>query len=229
MTNDSKSEQKQYPFFKEEWPILFSLIIISILYPLLPDAISKIFPILTSAPLITRIVSISLSSILVLATVLGWVMQWVRFSRYVLISFAIIVTVYLISGVFLLGGSLFTLHGTAAAVTLLRDAIIVWVINILIFAVWFWLIDGGGRRKRHAHLPMKRDFLFTQEHSKIPGWENWQPNYMDYLFLSFCNCSTFGPTDTLVLSRRVKSLVMIQTMISLITLSMLITRAFSLV
>jgi len=220
-------EKRRYPFLKDEWPILVSLIVISILYSLLAEALARILPSPKISPSTIRITSLTLSGILVFFIVGGWLIKKARFSRSVMITFASIVTIYLFSGVFLLIVSLPKLHGATAGLTLLSDAAIVWIINILLFAVWFWLIDGGGPGKRRTMKPIKKDFLFPQEANKIPGWEQWQPNYIDYLFMAFHNCSTFGPTDTYVLSRRCKVLVVFQVIISLITLTMFVARALS--
>jgi len=35
--------------------------------------------------------------------------------------------------------------------------------------------------------------IFPQNAKKIPGYENWKPEYIDYLFLSFHTSSTVGP------------------------------------
>jgi hypothetical protein len=71
--------------------------------------------------------------------------------------------------------------------------------------VWYWLLDAGGPVKRHEGKCERRDFLFPQFGNQIEGWEKWNPNFVDYLFLAFSTSTTFGPTDTMVLSRRVKN------------------------
>ena len=46
--------------------------------------------------------------------------------------------------------------------TLLIDAVIIWMINIIVFALWFWGLDGGGPAVRHAHGKPIFEFLFPQ-------------------------------------------------------------------
>jgi len=55
--------------------------------------------------------------------------------------------------------------------------------------------------------------------------ENWQPGFVDYLFISFTQSSTFGPTDAPLLARWAKLLTMVQIFISLSIVMLLIARA----
>jgi hypothetical protein len=45
---------------------------------------------------------------------------------------------------------------------LLRDAAMIWAINVVTFAVWYWEIDSGGPAKRHRDFHQSKDFLFPQ-------------------------------------------------------------------
>jgi uncharacterized membrane protein len=56
---------------------------------------------------------------------------------------------------------------------------------------------------------------------------NWSPDFLDYLFLAFNTSTAFSPTDTLVLSRVAKVLMMYQAAISLIIISVLIARGIN--
>jgi hypothetical protein len=50
----------------------------------------------------------------------------------------------------------------------------------------------------------------------------WTPGFRDYLFVAFTTSSAFGPTDKPVLSRRVKVLTVIQTVLSLVIIIVLV-------
>ena len=54
---------------------------------------------------------------------------------------------------------------------------------------------------------------------------DWSPGFVDYLFLAFNTSTAFSPTDSPVLSRWAKVLMMIQSSISLATLALLAARA----
>ena len=122
-------------------------------------------------------------------------------------------------------------HHTVSPPQLLRSAAALWVSNFLIFASWYWRVDAGGPHQR-ARTPGHTDgaFLFPQmtmlPDAKIAAGEHdWEPNFVDYLFLAFNTSTAFSPTDVPVLSRWAKLLMMIQAMISLLVLALLAGRA----
>src|SRR5581483_2629174 len=51
----------------------------------------------------------------------------------------------------------------ANAPTLLRASVHMWVVNVLVFALWYWQLDGGGPTERPRCAPTARDFLFPQQ------------------------------------------------------------------
>jgi hypothetical protein len=74
-------------------------------------------------------------------------------------------------------------------------------------------------------------FLFPQ--MTIPegsDWAepNWKPGFVDYLFLAFNTSVAFSPTDTPVLSRWAKMVMIIQASVSLSVVAILAARAISL-
>jgi len=114
---------------------------------------------------------------------------------------------------------------------LLRSAGVLWISNVLVFALWYWRLDGGGphqrdQRNRHSD----GAFLFPQMAEPTPSLRarNWSPHFIDYLFLAFNTSTAFSPTDTPVLSRWAKLLTMIQSLISLLIVAILVSRAIGL-
>jgi hypothetical protein len=68
-------------------------------------------------------------------------------------------TLALLSSIVLLVSALPTFqHGRQ----LLRPAALLWLSNILIFANWYWELDGGGAAQRHRRGHQAGDFLFPQ-------------------------------------------------------------------
>jgi uncharacterized membrane protein len=114
---------------------------------------------------------------------------------------------------------------------LLRSAASLWVSNFLIFASWYWRLDGGGPQQRaltRGHTDGA--FLFPQmtmhpEAKLAAGEQEWEPNFVDYLFLAFNTSTAFSPTDVPVLSRWAKALMMVQALISLLVIALLAGRA----
>jgi len=114
---------------------------------------------------------------------------------------------------------------------LLRSAGSLWIANILIFASWYWRLDGGGPQKRARTLGHTDGaFLFPQmtmpaDVKVAAGEQEWQPNFVDYLFLAFNTSTAFSPTDVPVLSRWAKCIMMVQALISLLVIALLAGRA----
>ena len=107
--------------------------------------------------------------------------------------------------------------------TLLRSAIALWITNILVFALWYWKLDAGGPLGRER-ADARSSFLFPQ--MTRPELEaGWSPVFLDYLFLAFNTSTAFSPTDTSVLSRWAKVLMMIQSLVSLSVIALLAARA----
>ena len=116
---------------------------------------------------------------------------------------------------------------TLPPLALLRSAAALWVTNILVFASWYWRLDAGGPHQRYINGGhTKGDFLFPQM-TLPPAMQrtNWSPGFVDYLFLAFNTSTAFSPTDTPVLSRWAKIVMMVQSTISLATLTLLAARA----
>ena len=114
---------------------------------------------------------------------------------------------------------------------LLRSAALLWLSNILIFASWYWRLDGGGPHERARTVGHSDGaFLFPQmtmppEAKAAAGEKEWEPNFVDYLFLAFNTSTAFSPTDVPVLSRWAKSIMMVQALISLLVIALLAGRA----
>jgi hypothetical protein len=109
-------------------------------------------------------------------------------------------------------------QGGETGVLFLRDAALIWLVNILTFSFWFWALDSGGPERRHRDGYRREDLLFPQHTIAEPGQPVWCPRYVDYLFLAFNTSVAFSPTDTLVLSVRAKALMMLQATVSLVVL-----------
>lgn len=112
---------------------------------------------------------------------------------------------------------------------ILGDAFLIWIVSLLVFSLWYWVIDRGGPVARVTQTHETRyDLLFPQYQSSIPGWEHWTPKFLDYIFFSFFTSTGFSPADTLPLTKRVKLLMMLEASVSLVIIGMVASRAISL-
>lgn len=128
-----------------------------------------------------------------------------------------LLTVGLLLNVIVLTEFVFRLTPRAVEM-LLVDVLLLAVSNILIFSIWYWIIDPPGVEEIPRHED-PWDFLFPQRGGELPNYETWQPKYTDYLYLAFTSSFAFSPTDTLPLTRRAKVLMMVQSVISVVTLT----------
>jgi hypothetical protein len=114
---------------------------------------------------------------------------------------------------------------------LLRSGGLLWLTNVIVFALWYWRLDGGGPVLRYKQNKFgSTSFVFPQ--MQIPHdergqfkCERWRPRFIDYLFVAFTQSSTFGPTDAPLLARWAKVLAIVQILISLTIVVLLISRA----
>jgi hypothetical protein len=140
-----------------------------------------------------------------------------------------IITIALIGSVVLLVVNIADRSKSAPA--LLRSGAELWLTNVLVFALWYWRLDGGGPTPRAARRAFGScSFAFPQmqiEKQERGRFEcdGWRPGFVDYLFVAFTTSSTFGPTDAPVLARWAKLAAMTQIAISLSIVVVLISRA----
>ena len=101
----------------------------------------------------------------------------------------------------------------------------IWLINVIVFALWYWEFDRGGPVARAQADRMYPDFQFVQMVSPALAPPDWEPAFSDYLYLSFTNATAFSPTDTLPLSRWAKMGMTAQASVSIVTVALVVARA----
>ncbi len=110
---------------------------------------------------------------------------------------------------------------------LIYSGLLLYAFNILMFALWYWQIDGGGPEQRRTSDRQVADFLFPQQVGGLD--ENWAPHFFDYLYLAFTAATAFSPTDTMPLSHRAKFLMMIESVFALILIGFVVSRAINII
>jgi hypothetical protein len=143
-----------------------------------------------------------------------------RLRRFLILGLLTLLSVALIGS---LTRFILALPSYARGPILLLDGGILWVINVLVFATWYWELDGGGPQMRHMRPARFQDFMFPQQQFSTP--DPWKPDFIDYLFLAFCFSTAFSPADSFPLTRGAKLLVMMQAAISLVIIGLIVGRA----
>ena len=197
------------------WPAAVALLAVGALYAVLSDSLS----------LGPRAFLLALVAVLLVPLMTAHLRGSHRLARGLGFGVIGLVTVALVVSGFLLVSS--ALDRGMLAPGLLRDAALLWVINVVTFAVWYWEIDGGGPARRHREGHVSDDFLFPQMNLGDKSARSWSPGFLDYLFLAFNTSTAFSPTDTAFLSQRAKVLMMVQALLSLVILAVLVSRAIN--
>jgi uncharacterized membrane protein len=102
---------------------------------------------------------------------------------------------------------------------------VIWLTNVVIFALWYWETDRGGPGHRAAGRDGPPDFLFPQMTDDRIEPRFWRPQFIDYGFVSLTNAMAFSPTDTLPLTPTAKSMMGLQALVSIVTVALVISRA----
>ncbi len=108
---------------------------------------------------------------------------------------------------------------------LLSTGAAIWLTNVIAFGLWYWQFDRGGPAARAHARNLLPDFQFVQMQNPELAHPDWEPGFVDYLYLSFTNATAFSPTDVLPLSRWAKLTMLAQSLISLVTVALVIARA----
>jgi uncharacterized membrane protein len=115
--------------------------------------------------------------------------------------------------------------GEKDATRLLLTGGAIWLTNVIIFALWYWDFDRGGPVGRMLALDQYPDFQFPQMENPSLAPPDWEARFVDYLYLSFTNAAAFSPTDVMPLSRWAKLAMLLQSVVSLVTVALVVARA----
>jgi hypothetical protein len=138
-----------------------------------------------------------------------------------LVAVSVAVLVLLLRGVFVGSG--------LSAGKLFLTGVIFWVVDLAVFALLFWELDGNGPEARAKGEPDYPDLVFPQqqEGQESLAPPDWKPVFADYLFVSLTAATAFSPTDTLPYSRWAKLVMGVESVVSLATIAMLVARAIN--
>jgi len=114
---------------------------------------------------------------------------------------------------------------TNNATVLLTTGAFVWIGNNLAFALLYWELDTGGPAERAHHVARYPDLAFPGHMNPNVVAPEWRPVFVDYLYLGLTNALAFSPTDVMPLAHWAKLTMAIQSLISVMLLSLIIARA----
>ena len=108
---------------------------------------------------------------------------------------------------------------------LIYSAVAVWLTNVITYGLWFWEIDRGGPHVRAGSAVTWPDIQFPQMENPTLAPPTWRPGFVDYLYTSFANGTSFAPADAMPLSRLAKLLFASEAAVSLVTIAVVAARA----
>ena len=113
-------------------------------------------------------------------------------------------------------GILFAEPFTQQARTLLSAGGVIWLTNVIAFALWYWDLDRGGAAARALGSTAGPAFLFPEMLNPEHVRKGWRPTFVDYLHLSVNTAMAFSPTDVSAVKPWAKLMMMAEQMISVV-------------
>jgi hypothetical protein len=103
---------------------------------------------------------------------------------------------------------------------------VIWMTNVIAFALWFWDLDAGGAAARAAR-PNRQGHAFVFPEMTLDDLvpAGWFPRFVDYLAMSFYTALAFGPTDVSAIRSWAKVMLIAESLISLVLVGLVIARA----
>lgn len=109
---------------------------------------------------------------------------------------------------------------------LLLTGFSIWAVDVIVFGLWFWELEGGGPAARLlAPERTTPEFQFPQDDNPQFAPEGWRPQVWDYVYVALTNGIAFSPTDTMPLSLRAKAMMGLESGLSAVTVLLVAARA----
>jgi hypothetical protein len=204
---------------EHRWPVSISIIAAIVLQLLLPPRLETPLP----PPLLPALEG----ALLIGLAIANPVRIEKRGPTVRALSIALIILITaanLASGVLLIRAILEGKAGGAAG-PLLESGASIWATNVIAFALWYWEFDRGGPVSRAQGSSRLPDLMFPQMASPQLAPPEWEPRFVDYLYLAFTNATAFSPTDVMPLARWAKLTMLVQSALSLAVGALVIARA----
>ena len=115
-----------------------------------------------------------------------------------------------------------------SGLVLLTSSVAIWALNVMIFSLFYWQMDRGGPEMRMSGDEKMPSWIFPQDSAPegmVPS--GWKPQFPDYLYLSYSTATAFSTTEVAPVTISAKMLMMLESLISLVTILMVAARAIN--
>jgi uncharacterized membrane protein len=111
---------------------------------------------------------------------------------------------------------------------LLTLGAIIWITNVIQFALWYWHLDSGGPAARVLGLAKTEPaFHFPEQGMPEIKGAGWYPQFIDYFALSFNTGTAFSSTDVAAIRHWAKLMMICESAISLTLVALVVARAIN--
>jgi uncharacterized membrane protein len=215
-------QRKRKEIFEARWPVGIAIVSLLLLLTVLPDRI-RLYPswigYVAGVAVLTPLAGVGLTA------AKEW---WRGIERIIILVFVVVAGGATLVNLANLTVEMLSSSAHASGMQLLTSSIALWVTNVFIFSLLYWQIDRGGPEGRIEGAGNRPDWLFPQAGAPagdVP--DDWHPTFVDYLYLSYSTATAFSTTEVSPLTPRAKLLMMLQSMISLITVVLVASRAIN--
>ena len=149
-----------------------------------------------------------------------------RLARLVSVGLAAVLVIANVGSFVLLARAVF-LGSTLTPTDLLASGVSLWVVNVLVFAIVYWELDGGGPEARLERRHEFPDLVFPQQQADQQKLTRggWEPSFGDYLYVALTNGTAFSPTDTMPYTKRAKLAMGVQSLLAFAIAAIVVARA----
>jgi len=206
---------------ERRWPMTLAVVVAMVMHQVLPEdfrlAPLWIYPVVMSAFLVMLIAGDP--------GLINRERRWLRLTTGLMITLLALTNLF--SAVRLVEGILTNDPFARDPYQLLAIGAIIWVTNVIAFALWFWDVDGGGAALRAVRGAWADPAFVFPEMSLAELKPGWYPQFADYLALSFNTCTAFSPTDVSAVKRWAKMLMIVESSASLVLATLVLAKAIN--
>ena len=204
---------------EHRWPVTLSVAAAIVLQILLPPRLTAPLP-----PALLPGLEGAVAIVLIIVNPVRFERGGVVARLASLVLIGLITFANAVSAVLLIKAILESRAGSSAT-PLLASGASIWATNVIAYALWYWELDRGGPARRAEGTRQVPDLMFPQMTSPDLAPPDWEPYFVDYLYLAFTNATAFSPTDVMPLARWAKLAMLMQAAVSLSLGALVIARA----
>ena len=199
---DPTGTSQATPLGESRWPPVIALLVFMVLNVALRIWLPSERPV--TVPWFLPVVEMLLVAVLALGDPAGADRRSLRLRRTSIVLISLLVSGAIVATAVLIDHLITGDKQTDTGGKLLAAAGLVWIGNVVAFALLYWVFDSGGPSPRTHRQTAHPDLAFPQMMNPELAPQRWRPGFVDYLYLGFCTSTAFSPTDAMPLAHWTK-------------------------